>query len=110
RHQVEVLKESVAAHAGIRAAGAAVTVNTIDSFQGQERDAIFISLTRSNAEASIGFLSEVRRMNVAMTRARKKLVLVGDSATLSQLPFYADLIAYAQAHDAYQSAWELMEF
>ncbi|GAA4321502.1 AAA domain-containing protein [Flaviaesturariibacter amylovorans] len=109
RHQVEVLKELASAHPVLREAGAAVTVNTIDSFQGQERDAIFISLTRSNADAAIGFLSEVRRMNVAMTRARKKLVLVGDSATLSQSDFYADLVAYAQAQDAYQSAWELMD-
>ncbi|MGV3657776.1 MAG: AAA domain-containing protein [Chitinophagaceae bacterium] len=52
----------------------------------------------------------MRRMNVAMTRARKKLVVIGDSATLSQASFYADFIAYAQTHDAYQSAWELMEF
>jgi superfamily I DNA and/or RNA helicase len=89
--------------------GAAVSVNTIDSFQGQERDAVFISLTRSNAESTIGFLSEVRRMNVAMTRARKKLVVVGDSATLSAFPFYADFIAYAEAQDAYKSAWEFMD-
>jgi ATP-dependent RNA/DNA helicase IGHMBP2 len=85
-------------------------VNTIDSFQGQERDAVFISLTRSNADSTIGFLSDIRRMNVAMTRARKKLVVVGDSATLSQFSFYADFIQYAQEQGAYQSAWELMEW
>ncbi|MBD0377071.1 MAG: IGHMBP2 family helicase, partial [Flavisolibacter sp.] len=89
---------------------AVLSVNTIDSFQGQERDAVYISLTRSNAENSIGFLSEIRRMNVAMTRARKKLVVMGDSATLSQFPFYADFINYAQEQQAYQSAWELMEW
>jgi len=67
---------------------------------------VYISMTRSNTASQIGFLSDVRRMNVAMTRARKKLVVVGDSATLSQLPFYADFIAYAEAREAYQSAWE----
>jgi superfamily I DNA and/or RNA helicase len=108
KYQVELLKEGVCADADLQEIGAAITVNTIDSFQGQERDAVYISMTRSNAENVIGFLSEVRRMNVAMTRARKKLVVVGDSATLSQYPFYADFIHYAETHNAYQSAWELM--
>ena len=108
RHQVEVLKEGVLADAFLQEIGPALSVNTIDSFQGQERDAVFISLTRSNVDNTIGFLAEVRRMNVAMTRARKKLVVIGDSATLSQFPFYADFIQYAQEHDGYASAWELM--
>jgi ATP-dependent RNA/DNA helicase IGHMBP2 len=105
KHQVEVLKEGVLANAALQEVGAAISVNTIDSFQGQERDAVYISMTRSNADSVIGFLSEVRRMNVAMTRARKKLVVIGDSATLSQFPFYADYIAYAEANNAYESAW-----
>ena len=109
RHQVEALKEAVAIHPALQPLLHAINVNTIDSFQGQERDAIFISLTRSNADSVIGFLSELRRTNVALTRARKKLVVIGDSATLSGFPFYADFIAYAQGHDAYVSAWELME-
>jgi ATP-dependent RNA/DNA helicase IGHMBP2 len=109
RHQVELLKEAVAAHPALQPFLHALTVNTIDSFQGQERDAIYISLTRSNADSTIGFLSELRRTNVALTRARKKLVVIGDSATLSGFPFYADLIHYAQEHDAYSSAWEFME-
>lgn len=109
RHQVEGLKEAVAAHPALQPFLHALTVNTIDSFQGQERDAIYISLTRSNADSTIGFLSELRRTNVALTRARKKLVVIGDSATLSGFPFYADLIHYAQEHDAYKSAWEFME-
>jgi superfamily I DNA and/or RNA helicase len=66
-------------------------------------------MTRSNTDSTIGFLSDLRRMNVAMTRARKKLVVVGDSATLSQATFYADFIQYAQEQDAYRSAWELMD-
>jgi predicted DNA helicase len=110
RHQVEVLKEGVQADPELQEIGGAISVNTIDSFQGQERDAVFISMTRSNADAAIGFLTDTRRMNVAMTRARKKLVVVGDSATLSQFPFYADFITYAQTQNAYQSAWELMEW
>lgn len=86
-----------------------ISINTIDSFQGQERDVVFISMTRSNNEGNIGFLSDIRRMNVAMTRARKKLVVIGDSATLSRLPFYADFISYAEDRKAYQSAWEFVD-
>lgn len=83
-----------------------ISVNTIDSFQGQERDIVYISMTRSNANGVVGFLSDTRRMNVAMTRARKKLIVIGDSATLSAFPFYADFISYAEKLDAWQSAWE----
>ena len=61
------------------------------------------------SDSNIGFLSEIRRMNVAITRARKKLIIVGDSATLSQFPFYAGLIAFAENHGAWQSAWEFMQ-
>lgn len=109
RHQVELLKNQVYSNEQLKVVGAALSVNTIDSFQGQERDAVFISMTRSNADAAIGFLSDIRRMNVAMTRARKKLVVVGDSATLGQFAFYANFIQYAQMHNGYRSAWELME-
>lgn len=86
-----------------------IAVNTIDSFQGQERDVVYISLTRSNADGTIGFLADTRRMNVAMTRARKKLVVIGDSATLSKSKFYADFIEYAENLNAYHSAWEYMD-
>ena len=86
-----------------------ISVNTIDSFQGQERDIVYISLTRSNDKGEIGFLSDIRRMNVAMTRARKKLVVIGDSATLGQHPFYADFIEYAEKKGGYVSAWEFMD-
>lgn len=85
-----------------------LSVNTIDSFQGQERDAIFISLTRSNNSGEIGFLADTRRMNVAMTRAKKLLVIVGDSATIAESPFYSGLISYSQEMDAYKSAWDYM--
>lgn len=83
-----------------------ITTNTVDSFQGQERDIIYLSLTRSNDDQVIGFLSDIRRMNVAMTRAKSKLVVIGDSATLSKLPFYADFVSYADEKLSYHSAWE----
>jgi ATP-dependent RNA/DNA helicase IGHMBP2 len=85
-----------------------ISVNTIDSFQGQERDIVYISLTRSNDKGEIGFLSDIRRMNVAMTRARKKLVVIGDSATLGQHSFYAGFIEYAEKSGGYLSAWEFL--
>jgi superfamily I DNA and/or RNA helicase len=109
RHQVEELKHKVLAEPSIQSYAHYLTVNTIDSFQGQERDVVYISMTRSNSDSTIGFLADVRRMNVAMTRARKKLVVIGDSATLSQATFYNDFITYAQQHNGYMSAWELME-
>jgi superfamily I DNA and/or RNA helicase len=86
-----------------------LSVGTVDSFQGQERDIIYISMVRSNDAGEIGFLSDIRRMNVAMTRARKKLVIIGDSATLTQHLFYFDFMAYTETVNAYKSAWELME-
>ena len=82
-----------------------LTVDTIDAFQGQERDVMYISLVRSNEQCEIGFLKDTRRMNVAMTRARKKLVIIGDSATLGAFPFYSRLLAYCESIDAYDSAW-----
>jgi ATP-dependent RNA/DNA helicase IGHMBP2 len=85
-----------------------ISVNTIDSFQGQERDIVYISMTRSNSEQSIGFLADTRRMNVAMTRARKKLIVIGDSATLSVHPFYKGFIEYAEQVEGWKSAWEWM--
>ncbi|MCC8423472.1 AAA domain-containing protein [Mucilaginibacter sp. UR6-11] len=98
KEQVNLLKQLLA--------GTNVEVNTVDGFQGQERDVIYISLTRSNSDGAIGFLSDYRRMNVALTRAKLKLVLVGDSATIAQTPFYAELIAYAESLDGYESIWE----
>ncbi|SOD99532.1 AAA domain-containing protein [Spirosoma fluviale] len=108
KQQINILKDQLAHTPELQPYIGRISVNTIDSFQGQERDIVYISMTRSNAEGDIGFLSDIRRMNVAMTRARKKLVIVGDSATLAGLPFYADFIAYAENLNAYQSAWEFM--
>ena len=74
----------------------ALTVNTVDGFQGQERDVILISLVRANEEGQIGFLGDLRRMNVAMTRARMKLIILGNAATLTRHTFYRQLYAYVK--------------
>jgi superfamily I DNA and/or RNA helicase len=85
-----------------------VATHTIDSFQGQEKDIIYISLTRSNPDAEIGFLKDYRRMNVAMTRARKQLIILGDSTTLASDKFYGALIDFCQEKNYYKSAWEFL--
>jgi predicted DNA helicase len=84
-----------------------VTINTVDAFQGQERDVIVISFVRSNDKADVGFLGDIRRTNVAMTRARRKLIMVGDSATLGSHPFYVALLEYVQQGEFYRSAFEV---
>ena len=68
-----------------------ISVNTVDGFQGQERDIIVVSLVRSNDEGQIGFLRDLRRMNVAITRARMKLIIIGDQSTMTSHPFYRKL-------------------
>ncbi len=84
-----------------------MNIGTVDGFQGQEREIIYISLVRSNDNSEIGFLSDVRRMNVALTRAKRKLIVIGDSATLANHPFYKKFLAYTEEINAYKSAWEL---
>lgn len=83
-------------------------VNTVDAFQGREKDVILVSLVRSNEDGTIGFLTDYRRMNVAMTRARKKLILIGDSATIGNDEFYADFLEFVETNGSYRSAWEYM--
>ena len=73
-----------------------ITINTVDGFQGQERDVILISLVRANEDGQIGFLNDLRRMNVAITRARIKLIILGDASTLAKHPFYRKLYDYIQ--------------
>lgn len=90
--------------------GVALTISTIDGFQGQERDVVYISLVRANPKGKIGFLSDIRRMNVAMTRAKKQLVVVGDSSTIGQHPFYKAFLDYCDAVGAYRTAWEYMSY
>lgn len=100
RKQVESLKEKLADYS--------LRCETVDSFQGQENDIIIVSMVRSNTEGTIGFLSDYRRMNVAMTRARKKLILIGDSATIGNNSFYQKLLDYVEQNGSYRSAWEFM--
>lgn len=96
RTQVHLLRQLVAAEPFFRQFNGLMTVNTVDGFQGQERDVIFVSLVRSNDNGEIGFLADLRRMNVAMTRARQKLVLIGNAETLSHNKFYSELYEYVK--------------
>jgi superfamily I DNA and/or RNA helicase len=81
-------------------------IDSVDGFQGREKEAVVVSLVRSNTENQIGFLADVRRMNVALTRARRKLLVIGDSATLAIHPFYEKLFAYFESLGAHHSVWE----
>lgn len=104
--QVERLKKLADASEQLTVIQSYISINTVDAFQGQERDIIAISFVRSNDNGEIGFLGDIRRTNVAITRARKKLIMVGDSATLGSHDFYTALLEYVQQKDFYRSAWE----
>ncbi len=104
--QVDQLRKLAEASALLEPIFSLVTINTVDAFQGQERDVIAISFVRSNNKGEVGFLADIRRTNVAMTRAKKKLVMAGDSATLSSHPFYLELLEFVQAEGFYKSAFE----
>ena len=93
----------------LRTLGDLLDVDSIDGFQGQERDIIMISLVRSNSSGEIGFLADTRRMNVAMTRAKRKLIVIGDSATLGGHPFYNAFFEYIDQFQGYKSVFEYME-
>jgi superfamily I DNA and/or RNA helicase len=84
-------------------------VDTVDGFQGRENEAVVVSLTRSNPNGEVGFLADIRRMNVAITRARRHLLVVGDSATVSSHPFYRRFVDHVTLCGGYVSAWELGE-
>ena len=94
RAQVQYLRQQIRKSDFLRPFRRLIAVNTVDGFQGQERDIVIISLVRSNSEGNIGFLSDLRRMNVAITRARMKLVILGNAETLSHTPFYRKLYSY----------------
>ncbi len=85
---------------------ATLEIDSVDGFQGREKEAVVISLVRSNPQGEIGFLADVRRMNVALTRARRKLIVIGDSATLASHPFYRRMIEYVESLGAYRTVWE----
>ena len=94
--QVQLLRRMFGRDAFLRPFRNSITVNTVDGFQGQERDIIIISLVRANEDGSIGFLSDIRRMNVAITRARMKLFILGNAETLRRHPFYRKLYEYVR--------------
>jgi superfamily I DNA and/or RNA helicase len=96
--QVQILRQRLAAHPDLE-------VDTVDGFQGREKEAVIVSLTRSNEAGELGFLADIRRMNVALTRARKKLIVLGDGATVRRHPFYDGFFRYAESINAWQSAW-----
>lgn len=108
RAQTQYIKDELATDESLADFVEALDINTIDAFQGQERDLIYISLVRSNDKGEIGFLSDYRRMNVAMTRAKKQLVVIGDSATIGGDTFYQAFLEYVEQAGSYQSAYEYM--
>ena len=81
-------------------------IDTVDGFQGREKEAVVVSLVRSNPAGELGFVADIRRINVALTRARKKLIVVGDSATIARHPFHEGLVKYAERIGAWRSAWD----
>ena len=105
-NQVRLIRQEVEQDAELNSF--AIEVNSIDGFQGQERDIIYISLVRSNEKGNIGFLKDYRRLNVAMTRAKMKLVIIGDMSTLSSDKTYSSLADHIEEKGLYQSAWEYM--
>ena len=96
--QVQYLRQLIRRDASFKPFHHLIAVNTVDGFQGQERDVIVISLVRANDEGQIGFLSDLRRMNVAITRARMKLIILGDASTLTRHPFYQRLYEYIEGN------------
>ena len=99
RAQVQYLRQQVKKRPFFKPYRSHISINTVDGFQGQERDIILISLVRANAEGQIGFLRDLRRMNVAITRARMKLIILGDTSTLTQHPFYRKLYRFIEKEE-----------
>ncbi|MBQ8190211.1 MAG: AAA family ATPase [Bacteroidaceae bacterium] len=97
--QVQYLRQSIRREPFFKPFHHLISINTVDGFQGQERDVIVISLVRANEEGQIGFLNDLRRMNVAITRARMKLIILGDASTLTRHPFYKKLYEYIEKEE-----------
>ena len=106
KEQIEWLKDNQSAYTLNTEKLASLDIKTIDGFQGEERDVIYITLVRSNENQEIGFLGDLRRINVAITRAKKKLVIIGDSSTIGAHAFYKEFLEYCEKHGAYRTAWE----
>jgi ATP-dependent RNA/DNA helicase IGHMBP2 len=83
-----------------------IEIDSVDGFQGREKEVVIVSLVRSNREGEVGFLADTRRMNVALTRARRKLIVIGDSATITSHGFYQRMVEYFESIGAYHSVWE----
>ncbi len=111
RAQINYLKDAIEENDALNSLlqNRMLSVGTVDSYQGQERDIIAISLTRSNSHGDIGFLSDIRRMNVGMTRARRKLLLIGDSSTLSANAFFKELLTYVKRIGGYRTPSEITD-
>ena len=107
--QVSWLRRNAKKRNVLRRLKGKIAINTIDGFQGQERDVVFISLVRSNDDGKIGFLSDLRRMNVAMTRARMKLVIIGSAATLTRHPFYEKLFLSQKKENVVKKVSEISD-
>jgi superfamily I DNA and/or RNA helicase len=106
--QVKFIRQQIEEDDALRSLD--IEVNTVDGFQGQEKEVIYLSLVRSNDRGEIGFLKDYRRLNVAMTRAKMKLVIIGDMATLGADTLYMRMAEHMEKQSAYQSAWEYMSY
>jgi predicted DNA helicase len=100
--QVRLLREMLYAKGGM----SGIEIDSVDGFQGREKEAVIVSLVRSNRKGEVGFLADTRRMNVALTRARRKLIVIGDSATITSHGFYKRMVEYFESIGAYHSVWE----
>lgn len=98
--QVQLLRERLGGVEGLE-------IGTVDGLQGREKEAVVVSLVRSNESGEVGFLAELRRLNVALTRARRHLTILGDSATLAHDADLRELVDHLQQHACYRSAFEL---
>jgi superfamily I DNA and/or RNA helicase len=87
-----------------------IEIDTVDGFQGREKEVVILSFVRSNDKREIGFLSDTRRTNVALTRARRGLIVIGDSATFASNPFYAAMFEYFELIDSYDSVWNFTDW
>ena len=106
KSQVQLLRKLIKKSQELAPVRHLISINTVDGFQGQERDVILISMVRGNDEGRIGFLGDLRRMNVAITRAKMKLFIIGDSSTLSKTSFYQRLVSHVEKHGHLQTLQE----
>lgn len=109
KQQTEFIRNYIIEHELFKDSPHHFSVRTVDGFQGQERDIICISMVRSNDNGEIGFLADTRRMNVALTRAKRKLLVFGDSATLTNHSFYKSFLDYVEETGGYRSMWEFAD-